>query len=114
MVRSFICLQSKAYNWLAETEKFKAVSTEGIINNLQQCLDFRIGKCAKLSIRKKGASMVNLLCKLGVHAPDKYKYLQAHKIKGRHKWHRNYVVCRRCGKRVITFSVMKQRGGEGK
>lgn len=56
--------------------------------------------------------MKNLLCKLGFHHPDKYRYLTVRKTRGQHKWHTNYVVCRRCGKRIATFGV-KKRPPEG-
>lgn len=52
--------------------------------------------------------MKNLLCKLGFHHPDKYRYLTVRKTRGQHKWHTNYVVCRRCGKRIATFGVNKR------
>ena len=49
-----------------------------------------------------------ILCKLGFHQADKYRYEQ---VTRRHqngkKYHRNYVVCKRCGKRLRTFSIEK-------
>lgn len=51
--------------------------------------------------------MKNLLCKLGIHKPAKDFFIIAHKVNGKHKWHRNYVVCERCGKRLQTFAFRK-------
>lgn len=45
-----------------------------------------------------------LLCSLGFHKPDKYNILVERRQKGKHKWHKNYVVCERCGKRLYSFS----------
>ena len=50
-----------------------------------------------------------ILCKLGFHQADKYKYEQ---VTRRHqngkKYHKNYVICKRCGKRLRSFSVGKE------
>lgn len=53
--------------------------------------------------------MKNILCMIGFHQPDRYRYLVVRRHRGRHKWHRNYVVCRRCGKLIRTFSVQHKR-----
>ena len=49
--------------------------------------------------------MKNILCKLGFHKPDKYHYETAIIQKGRHKYRRNYAMCRRCGKRLHAVSI---------
>ena len=51
---------------------------------------------------------MSVLCKLGIHKPDKTRYLCVHKQRGKHKWHRNYAVCSRCGKRVATMSFHRK------
>lgn len=60
--------------------------------------------------------MKNILCKLGFHEPDKLRYITVHKErklgKHRHKYHRNYEVCKRCGKRLATFSKKKRANSE--
>ena len=52
--------------------------------------------------------MKNILCKLGFHKPYEYGYL---KVTRRHKsgkkYHRNYVICKRCGKMLHTFAKRK-------
>ena len=57
--------------------------------------------------------MKGILCKLGFHSPDKYGYM---KVTRRHKngkkYHRNYVVCKRCGKMLSTFAKFKTGGTE--
>ena len=51
----------------------------------------------------------NLLCKLGIHKPAKYVYHRVRKTNGKHKWHTNYIVCERCGKRLRAFGIEKRR-----
>lgn len=53
--------------------------------------------------------MKNLLCKMGIHKPEKYSYHRVRKINGKHKWHTNYIVCERCGKRLRAFGIEKRR-----
>ena len=55
--------------------------------------------------------MKNVLCKLGIHKPDKYRYYRVRKRNGSHKWHTNYIFCARCGKRLRMFSVEKRKAG---
>lgn len=49
-----------------------------------------------------------ILCKLGFHRADKDRY---EKVTRRHQngkaYHRNYVVCKRCGKRLYPISKGK-------
>lgn len=52
--------------------------------------------------------MKNVLCKIGIHKPVKYRYLLVRKRIGKHKWHTNYIFCSRRGKRLRRFSVEKQ------
>lgn len=52
---------------------------------------------------------MSVLCKLGFHKPDKTMHLKVYKQVGRHKWHRNYVVCSRCGKRIAFLSVNRKK-----
>lgn len=53
--------------------------------------------------------MKNILCVLGFHKPDKYRYLRADKYhKNGTVYHRNYVVCERCGKRLFKFGKEKK------
>lgn len=51
----------------------------------------------------------NILCKLGIHKTDNTRYLVVYKTRGRHKWHRNYAICERCGKRLASFGVRKRK-----
>ena len=57
---------------------------------------------------------MNILCRLGIHQADKYRYITVRKQKGRHKWHKNYMVCRICGKLLSPLSVNKRRRFDGK
>lgn len=50
---------------------------------------------------------MNILCKIGFHKADPYLYHVVRKRNGRHKWHTNYIVCRRCGKRLRAFGIQK-------
>lgn len=52
---------------------------------------------------------MNILCKLGFHKPAMGVYLRVKRIKGKHKWHRNYVICSRCGKAIYSFAVNRKR-----
>ena len=57
--------------------------------------------------------MKSLLCKLGFHKPDNDKYervVRYHRTykKGK-KYHRNYVICKRCGKRLGILTFEKRR-----
>ena len=49
--------------------------------------------------------MLRILCKLGFHKPDTIRYIRVDKQKGNHKWHRNYQVCKRCGKKLKPFRL---------
>ncbi|MBQ8331111.1 MAG: hypothetical protein IJX94_01260 [Clostridia bacterium] len=55
--------------------------------------------------------MKNILCKLGFHRQEKDFYLR---VTRHHKngmaYHRNYVVCKRCGKRLATLAKQKTGG----
>lgn len=53
-----------------------------------------------------------LLCKLGLHQPDKETYIKVTRYRwtSKKKYHRNYVICRRCGKCLYTFGVQRQGG----
>ena len=48
-----------------------------------------------------------LPCRLGFHRIDKTGYVEVRKRRGRHKWHRNYAVCQRCG--CLVYAVKKMR-----
>ena len=37
---------------------------------------------------------MNILCRLGLHKPDKEHFMVMHKRKGQHRWHTNYKVIR--------------------
>ncbi len=56
--------------------------------------------------------MKNLICMLGIHSPDKYSYVEITRThtNGK-KYHKNYLVCKRCGKMLFTFSkkLMKNK-----
>lgn len=49
------------------------------------------------------------LCKLGFHKQDKTMYLLVKKRSRFGKWHKNYVICERCGKRLFSFAIQKMR-----
>lgn len=56
--------------------------------------------------------MKNILCRLGIHAADEHGYVRVtrrHKHGGK-KYHRNYVICKRCGKWLYPFSFHKAGG----
>ncbi len=48
-----------------------------------------------------------ILCRLGLHSPDRDKYVRVQRRCGRHKWARNYIVCRRCGRLVYSMKKME-------
>ena len=55
--------------------------------------------------------MKKILCKLGFHVPDKYRYMKVTRYhRNGKKYHRNYVVCERCGKMLHTFAKIKTGG----
>lgn len=46
-----------------------------------------------------------ILCKLGFHRADKYRYeTVTRKHQNGKKYRRNYVVCKRCGKRIAFLN----------
>ena len=47
----------------------------------------------------------NILCRLGFHKADKEIYMVENRRNGKHKWHKNYFVCARCGKRLKSFRL---------
>ena len=49
--------------------------------------------------------MLKILCKLGFHDWDTQQYIQVKRQKGKHKWHRNYHVCTRCGKKKLLTGM---------
>ena len=52
--------------------------------------------------------MKNILCRIGLHKPDKFRYLVSTSVhKNGKKYHRNYVICERCGKRIATIARKK-------
>ena len=53
--------------------------------------------------------MKNILCKLGRHKADKYRYATFFYKNGKHKWRRNYAICRRCGK--VMYAISLNKGG---
>lgn len=55
--------------------------------------------------------MKNILCKLGFHKVNEFKFLRVEKRRGKHKYHRNYFFCERCGKRITPFAWAKKKGG---
>lgn len=56
--------------------------------------------------------MKNILCKLGFHKASKTTFIRSYKQRGRHKYHRNYQVCVRCGKLFNPFGFKKKGGKE--
>ena len=55
--------------------------------------------------------MKNVLCKLGIHKPDKCRHYRVIERNGPHKWHTDYIVCSRCGKRLRMLAVEKRKEG---
>lgn len=58
--------------------------------------------------------MKNLLCKLGFHKPDKFNYTTVTYYRKGHrghgsKYHKNYHICARCGKRLNPFAKHRIR-----
>jgi hypothetical protein len=50
--------------------------------------------------------MKPLLCKLGFHKLDQSRYLvSTRKRPGRKAYHRNYFICKRCGKKIDSFAI---------
>lgn len=45
-----------------------------------------------------------VLCWVGLHTPDKHYTVTERRQRGKHKWHKNYVVCKRCRKRLYSFA----------
>ena len=57
--------------------------------------------------------MKPILCKLGLHKADKMRYLTVTKKRsGRKTYHRNYFICKRCGKRIAPFAQRKVKERE--
>lgn len=56
--------------------------------------------------------MKNILCKLGFHKADNFKFVKVYKQRRNHKYHRNYQVCVRCGKLLSPFAFKKKGGVE--
>ena len=54
-----------------------------------------------------------LLCKLGLHKEAGNVYLRVWKQNGKRRWHVNYVICARCGKRLRKFGIQKRRSDNG-
>lgn len=52
--------------------------------------------------------MKNILCKLGFHKANKFKFIRVYKQRGKHKYHRNYQVCERCGKVLTPFAFRRK------
>lgn len=51
---------------------------------------------------------MNFLCKIGLHKKDPIKYVRVEKTRSNgKKYHRNYCVCMRCGKRLEKFGFKK-------
>ena len=54
--------------------------------------------------------MKNILCMLGFHKPDETTYIEEtryHNSGKKHhgkKYHKNYLVCKRCGKKLRSFA----------
>ena len=51
---------------------------------------------------------MNILCILGFHRMDNEKYIRVQYRKGSHRWHKNYLICARCGKLYSSFSIKKR------
>lgn len=51
--------------------------------------------------------MLRILCKFGWHKPSTIRYIRVDKQRGRHKYHRNYQVCDRCGKQLKPFKLYR-------
>lgn len=51
-----------------------------------------------------------LLCKIGLHKPDKLHPVLRLNIKGRHKWRTTHIACKRCGKLLyrVTWKQKEQ------
>lgn len=43
---------------------------------------------------------MNILCRFGFHKPDADTCICVYKSRGKHKWQRNYAMCKRCGKKL--------------
>lgn len=51
-----------------------------------------------------------LLCKIGLHIPDKFNPVCRTVIKGKHKWRTTHIACKRCGKLLyrVTWKQKEQ------
>lgn len=47
---------------------------------------------------------MRLRCRLGFHQADERFYLVERRQRGKHKWHKNYTICKHCGKRLHSFA----------
>lgn len=52
-----------------------------------------------------------LMCRIGLHKPSGDVCLTVRKCsshrKGKHRWHRTYELCARCGKKISVLAVQK-------
>lgn len=52
---------------------------------------------------------MNILCKLGIHKENRYRYMVEHRRhKNGKKYHRNFCFCERCGKKIRAFRFDKR------
>lgn len=55
--------------------------------------------------------MKNIFCMIGLHRLDQNRYLIATRYhKNGKKYHKNYFICERCGKKLGSFAKVKTGG----
>ena len=60
-------------------------------------------------VDRAGGNAMKILCKLGFHKEDGYRYMvETRYHKNGKKYHRNYCFCRRCGKKMHLFDFDKK------
>ena len=54
----------------------------------------------------------HILCRLGLHKPDRNNMVSRMNRKGRHKWRTNHIACKRCGKLLyrVTWDSRSPKG----
>lgn len=65
-------------------------------------------------MKKDKTKRKSILCKMGIHKPDKYNYLSVTKRRskrGKVYSRKKYAVCQRCGKKLSIIKKEREKNG---